>query len=156
MSPRLINRAEAQFKQSDRRREGGLVFEYSLDVFLKDASPYGTVYFARFFEWQGMCREAFWQHCLMPTSPPPTLQLITKSASMEYITAAYPFRKVVVYLSVMRVRPASTVLYISCHDHLSNQRLADGFQTIVFADATRSAILIPPPIRQVLTTYILD
>jgi len=153
MTSTLLSRADVRIQQSQRLGGGGTVFEYPIDVFLKDASPFGTVYFARFFEWQGMCREAFWARCVMPTSPPSTLQLITKSATMEFVRAARPFEGVVAALSVLAVKRVSTMIYISFYDRMTHHLLADGFQTIVFADSSRAPLVIPDPILDVLTAY---
>lgn len=155
MSPTLLSRADVCAQQTKRRLGGGAVFEYPIDVFLKDASPFGTVYFARFFEWQGMCREAFWHRCVMPTSPPQTMQLITKAASMEFVGAAHPFQGVASFLSVLAIKRVSAVAYISFYDRDAQRLLADGFQTIVFADSARSPLMIPDAIRHVLTHYLL-
>lgn len=32
-------------------------FKHELTPFLKDSNAYGNIYFARYFEWQGICRE---------------------------------------------------------------------------------------------------
>jgi len=37
----------------------GDAFEYEFVVTLKDINPYGSVYFSRYFEWQGICRELY-------------------------------------------------------------------------------------------------
>ena len=33
-------------------------FRYSIDICLKDSNAYGNTYFARYFEWQGVCPRA--------------------------------------------------------------------------------------------------
>jgi len=42
------------------KMENNNYFSYELTVYLKDVNMFGGVYFSRYFEWQGMCREAYY------------------------------------------------------------------------------------------------
>jgi enediyne core biosynthesis thioesterase len=39
-------------------------FKHSIDVYLKDSNATGNIYFARYFEWQGICREKWFFECI--------------------------------------------------------------------------------------------
>lgn len=39
-------------------------FKHKLTLFLKDSNAYGNIYFARYFEWHGICREMWFTECI--------------------------------------------------------------------------------------------
>ena len=52
--------------------------------YLKDTNLYGNIYFARYFEWQGVVREAFLYECLNnQLNLLNDYILVTKSASID-------------------------------------------------------------------------
>ena len=35
-----------------------------VDIYLKDSNAFMNTYFARYFEWQGVCRERWFHECI--------------------------------------------------------------------------------------------
>lgn len=39
-------------------------FHHVMDIYLKDSNAFMNTYFARYFEWQGVCRERWFHECI--------------------------------------------------------------------------------------------
>jgi len=126
-------------------------FSISLTVFLKDTNAEGNVYFARYFEWQGMAREAFFRKLL----PGPaikvfmngTLRLITVEASIQLVHELRLYDEVDIRVRPLNVRHTSVDLEFSYAKNPDGETIAVGKQTIAFSDSTGTLVPIP---REVL------
>ncbi|MES2771658.1 MAG: thioesterase family protein [Pseudomonadota bacterium] len=107
------------------------VFSYSFDVYLKDSNAYGNVYFARYFEWQGMCRERWFHRCIAEDMLQSQGELLTKSASQEYFHGTYPFQSVSCYLTTFGVRRCALSLQFDFF--AAGELVSTGLQEVVFS-----------------------
>ena len=39
-------------------------YPHVVDIYLKDSNAFMNTYFARYFEWQGVCRERWFHECI--------------------------------------------------------------------------------------------
>ncbi|MDE2213667.1 MAG: acyl-CoA thioesterase, partial [Candidatus Omnitrophica bacterium] len=69
-------------------------FEYEFIVTLKDINMYGTVYFSRYFEWQGICRELYFTTVENYQEIFNNITLVTKHAWNEYKKQIHAFDRI--------------------------------------------------------------
>src|ERR1700739_2505317 len=77
--------AQAQAKQT---------FTHTLSIYLKDSNAYGNTYFARYFEWQGICRERWFFECISRDMLQKEGVFITKRAEQDYLQETFPFQEI--------------------------------------------------------------
>jgi hypothetical protein len=68
-------------------------FTHSLTIYLKDSNAYGNTYFARYFEWQGICREKWFFECISRDMLQKEGVFITKHAEQDYLQETFPFQE---------------------------------------------------------------
>ncbi len=70
-----------------------LITTYQQDVnsYLKDSNADGNIYFARYFEWQGMCRELWLSAHIFPSMYNLKGAFVTKFAHNGYEVEVLPF-----------------------------------------------------------------
>lgn len=132
-----------------------LVFNCQIDVYLKDTNTYGNVYFSRYFDWQGICRERFWITSIIFDEPNIPIVLLTKHAEMIYCREVVAFQSVTAQLRIKSISRASAVARIDFLE-LDGTLIGYGFQTIVFLNPNKKIIRIPTTIRNRLTAYLAD
>jgi enediyne core biosynthesis thioesterase len=108
-----------------------LTFKHSIDIYLKDSNAYGNTYFARNFEWQGVCRERWLQQCISADLLQPQGVLITKNANTNYVRETFPFQTVECELNTQQVKNCSVTLLFRFL--VSGSLVCTGSQKIVFA-----------------------
>lgn len=132
------------------RKINRAVFTIGFMVFLKDTNAEGNAYFSRYFDWQGMAREAFFKQLLgaaigMFTSG--SLRLITVDASVRFRSELRLYDEVDIRVQPTNVRHTSVDLVFSYTKKEGGEEVATGRQIIAFANSSGSLISIP---RQVL------
>lgn len=122
-------------------------FQYEFDVFLKDTNAFGSVYFARQFEWQGLLREAWLSQTILPFLLQIGATLVTKTAHIDYIAPGMPFTKVVGTLTIKEIKNVSAVIELSFHDKETQQLISKGYQRIVLMDKNKKPLKVPDEIK---------
>lgn len=117
-------------------------FSCLIEVYLKDATAYGNVYFSNYFNWQGFCREKWFKECLFPNMLEVSGLFITKNASIEFIREVRPFETVKATLNTRNIRQASVELVINFYSE-NNDLMATGSQTIIFANLKKRISRFP-------------
>ncbi len=69
-------------------------FSHAMTIYLKDSNAYGNTYFARYFEWQGICRERWFFECIAPDMLQAEGVFITKHARQDYVHETFPFQEI--------------------------------------------------------------
>ena len=124
--------------------------------YLKDSNAYGNNYFAKYFEWQGVCREAWFYNCIAKDFLQPLGVLITKKANTEYIRETFPFQKIRCLVSVKNMKRVSFFLtFCFCDPKDENIVFARGCQQIVFANKERKLIKFPEEVIKKIAKYAL-
>ena len=117
------------------------VWQFELTPYLKDSNAYGNIYFARYFEWQGMCREKWFSECICPNMFELKGSLVTRSAYNDYVAAIMPFQKVRCELSTRKIKPTSFELVFHFYDVETNKLLSRGGQKIAMVEAGGKKLL---------------
>jgi enediyne core biosynthesis thioesterase len=128
-----------------------LTFRHSIDIYLKDSNAYGNTYFARYFEWQGICRERWLQRCIAADLMQPQGVLITKTANTDYVRETFPFQTVECELNTRQVKNCSVTLVFRFM--VAGSIVGKGSQQIVFAAHDKRIRRWPEPVLENLRKY---
>ena len=124
-------------------------FLFSKTVFLTDTNAEGNVYFARYFEWQGMAREDFFRKAVpnhMEILRSGT-RLITVHAWLKYEHELHLFDEIEIKIRTTSLKKMSMELEFTYLNKQTNQVVAIGGQKLAFADQSGQLIGIPTSIR---------
>lgn len=129
-------------------------FSMEVTAYLKDVNIYGTGYFSRYFEWQGMAREEYFMTVenyeeVMRSG----IKLITKKAWIDYIAHCYVFDKITLKIQNKNIRKFSFEMLFTYINTKTQQIIAQGGQTLVFMDHNSKLIKIPNPILNVIAKH---
>jgi len=136
------------------RRDGSFVFEKT--VYLSDTNAFGNTYFAKYFEWQGMAREAFVKRCLVPDFKQLVatgIKLITAEAYHKYKHETVVYDRVLIKLRVGPRRRSTVELLFTFTDKVTGQLVGEGRQVIAFANAKGRLIRVPEIIAKNLKAF---
>lgn len=136
---------------TDARFRAEKTFELPLDTYLKDSNAYTNIYFSRYFEWQGVCREHWFHTCITKDMLQNEGVLITKSAHNEYRHEVFPFQRVYCSLNTYQVKQCSFYLFFRFHSN--DELVSSGYQQIVFADHNREIQRFPEFILRKVRQY---
>ncbi len=129
-------------------------FKHSFEIFLKDSNAYANTYFARYFEWQGVCREKWFHDCISQDMLQTQGVFITKRAHQEYERETFPFEKIDCELNAFNVKMCSFYLLF---DFSSNgKHVSRGYQQIVFANHNKKIARLPDEIIKKIREYEID
>lgn len=124
-------------------------FVFEKIVYLHDTNIFGNVYFARYFEWQGMAREEFLRQ-IMPNIQQflkSGIRLVTIEASIQYKKEATLFDQVLIKLKVDNLKISTFDLIFTYVNRNTNEVIAVGKQKIGFTDALYNVIPIPAELK---------
>ncbi len=136
--------------QLDMPEGGQKTFDLSVDVFLKDCCPYQNVYFSRYLEWQGMCRERFLAERILPEVAFDGI-FLTKCAHQEFLDETYAFQRISVLLNTFQVRHCSSFLLFRFM--VEETLIGAGYQQIVCAGVDRQITRFPDEIYRRAKEY---
>ncbi len=136
----------------EKERRGFFLFEVT--AYLKDINVYGTGYFSRYFEWQGIVREEYFMtvknfESLMQQG----VKLITKKAWTEYKNHCFVFDKISIRIQNTNIKKYSFDMIFTYYNSRTKQIISQGGQTLVFADSRGKLIQIPEPILNVINNH---
>lgn len=142
-SDRRVGEVNYKRRNYDRRERA---FLYHRTVHLSDTNAFGSVYFARFFEFQGEAREEFLLFFLgadFPAFLEQGYNLVTVNAECKYGAPLYLYDDVLVKLQVSKL--SRTKLHLKFEIvRLSDQSIAaTGSQTIGFLTSEGKISRVP-------------
>lgn len=159
LKERRSNDRRLQSVEFDRRcfdrRDGAFVFEKT--VYLSDTNAFGNTYFAKYFEWQGMAREAFVKRCLVPDFRQLVMtgvKLITREAHHRYKHETVVYDRVIIRLRVGAPKHMSVELLFTFLDKATGRLVGEGRQVICFANAQGKLIPVPEVIAKNIRPFI--
>lgn len=121
---------------------------HNFNFTLKDATPYGNVYFSRVFEIQGIVREMWLKENNLLNSLK-DYQLITKKGHNEYIKECFPFINYKAEFIVKKINKASFIFDIEIRDEKTKEIHSKGYQKICFGKDGK-LVAIPEPFKKAL------
>jgi len=132
-------------------------FIFEKVVYLTVTNAEGNVYFARFFEWQGMAREEFFRqnvpdHLEIIGSG---VRLITANAWMTYHSECRLFDVANIRVNTANLKPASLELIFTFLKKGTGELIGRGGEKLTFA-TNGQLIHIPPSIRQNAERFLTD
>jgi enediyne core biosynthesis thioesterase len=126
-------------------------FEHSIDIYLKESNAYGNTYFARYFEWQGICRERWFHRCISADMLQNQGVFITKRAHQEYVQETFPFQTVQCEVNTYEVKSCS--FYLTFRFLVDGKLVSHGYQQIVFASHDKRIQRLPDHILKKVRGY---
>lgn len=126
-------------------------FVHSLTIFLKDSNAYGNTYFARYFEWQGVCRERWFFECIAPDMLQAEGVFITKHAQQDYVHETFPFQEISCELNAYDVRKCS--FWLEFRFFSGGELVSVGRQQIVFANHKKVISALPKHVINKIRQY---
>lgn len=133
------------------RQIGIQTFRHSIDIYLKESNAYGNTYFARYFEWQGICRERWLHQCIAQDLLQTQGVLMTKRANQEYLHETFPFQTIECELNTFEVKSCS--LYLLFRFLVDGKPVSHGYQQIVFASHDKKIKRLPEHILKKVRAY---
>ncbi len=126
-------------------------FTHTIDIYLKDSNAYANTYFARYFEWQGVCRERWFFQCISADMLRDQGVFITKHAQQDYLRETFPFQSVECRMNTFEIRRCS--FWLRFQFLVDGTVVATGRQQIVFADHERRIAPLPDPVLARVKQY---
>lgn len=149
--PQVLSRGTALLSQQMLSGTTEKTFHHAIDVYLKDSNAFMNTYFARYFEWQGVCRERWFHDCVHNNLLAAGGMFVTKRAHQEYVHETFPFQRVDCYLNTFQVRQCSAyLLFRFCVD---GNPVSMGYQQILFTDTNRRIQRFPAGIIERVKEY---
>ena len=149
--PAVLSRGTAGFSDEIMEATPSKTFHHVIDIYLKDSNAFMNTYFARYFEWQGICRERWFHECIHNNLLASGGVFVTKRAHQEYVQETFPFQRVDCYLNTFQVRQCSAYLVFRfCVD---GRPVSLGYQQILFAGTDKRIRRFPPGIIERVKEY---
>lgn len=133
-----------------------LITTYQQDInpYLKDSNAYGNIYFARYFEWQGMCRELWFSEHIFPNMFELNGAFVTKFAHNDYEMEVLPFQKIRCLLNTRHVKLASFELIFRFYNIETGLLASKGCQKVAFMNTEgKKLIKLPVDILEKIRCY---
>ncbi len=130
------------------------IFKHSIDIYLKDSNATGNIYFARYFEWQGICRERWFFECISADMLAPLGVFITKDAHQKYMHETYAFQRVDCEVTTSAIKQCSFSLIFRFY--VDGVLVSTGQQHIVFANKEKKISRLPEHILEKIRQYEAD
>ncbi|MCB4756244.1 MAG: PilZ domain-containing protein [Elusimicrobia bacterium] len=125
-------------------------------VYLTDTNAFGNTYFSRYFDWQGMAREAF-VRVVIPNYEQffmSGIRLITVEASMSYLHETKVFDDVLISLRLGELKKASAELIFDFRLKRTKQLLGIGRQRIAFINHEGKIVPMPKYVCEGLRPFL--
>ena len=133
-------------------------FFFQKMVYLGDTNAEGNVYFARFFDWQGMAREEFYRKFVPGHSEilKSGVRIITLEAQLNFRNQLFLFDEVLIEVRTRNVRTASLELVFIYRNKKTDQVVADGYQKLSFSDPGGKIMLIPLSVKESASHFLIE
>lgn len=126
-------------------------FHHVIDIYLKDSNAFMNTYFARYFEWQGICRERWFFECIDNNLLGTGGAFVTKRAHHEYVQETFPFQRVDCYLNTVKIRQCSA--YLLFRFYVEGRPVSMGYQQVLFAGPDKRIRRFPAGVIERISEY---
>jgi len=136
----------------------GKVFEYRTTVTIGDTNLLQHMYFANFFDLQGITRDLWVKEKVQNgfESIQKGLVLITRSARCDFKKDFHLFDKVLVCMQIRNLRGASADLEFKFYNETTMELHAEGSNEIVFANQNHRVCRMPENFKAAGLEYSAD
>ncbi|MBY4896906.1 thioesterase family protein [Cupriavidus sp. AU9028] len=149
--PQILNRGAVVLPHDLVETTPQKTFHHAIDIYLKDSNAFMNTYFARYFEWQGICRERWFHECIHGNLLAADGVFVTKRAHQEYVEETFPFQRVDCHLNTFQVRQCSA--YLLFRFSVEGRPVSMGYQQIVFAGKDKRITRFPKEILERVREY---
>jgi enediyne core biosynthesis thioesterase len=125
-------------------------FSFEKTVYLGNTNMFGNVYFARYFDWQGEAREAFFQKTV-PNSLEifkSGIKFVTIEAAIKYHRETRVFDEVVIKVRAENFKITTLDLVFTYVNKKTGELVAVGKQKLGFVDPQNKVIPIPEQLKK--------
>ena len=139
----------------DRRAN---TFLHERTIHLGDTNLFGSVYFARYFDFQGEAREEFLQYFMggdLPTFLAQKCGIVTIDAQCKYHRPLFVYDQVVIHLQVLIIKRTKFKLSFDIK-RMPKQTCAHAEQWIGFTNQLGKPIPIPDIVLKNLRKYLIN
>jgi len=134
----------------------GKEFVYQKKIYLGNTNMFGNVYFARYFDWQGEAREAFFEDtvagCMQLFGS--GIKFVTIEASIKYNKETIVFDEVLIKVKAENFKVTMLDLIFTYVNKKTGELVALGKQKIGFVDANNKVIPIPEELKDAWSKFI--
>ena len=123
-------------------------FNYEFIVTLKDVNMYGTAYFSRYFEWQGICRELYFMTLNNYQEVLKGVILVTKYAWNDYRKPVYAFDQILIKVQIRNIKKSSYEVIFTLINKKTSEIVSVGGETIVYMDNKGHILRIPEAVNK--------
>lgn len=148
--------ANIEYMSNEHRVEGAeqITYEQEINPYLKDSNAYGNIYFARYFEWQGICREKWFAERIFANMFELEGAFVTKYAHNDYESEVFPFQKIICLLNTRHVKKASFEIVFKFYNADTRQLVSQGSQKVAFMNTRGKKLLqLPADILEKIKRY---
>jgi enediyne biosynthesis thioesterase len=128
-----------------------ITFQHSIDIYLKDSNATGNIYFSRYFEWQGICREKWFFECISADMLQPLGIFITKEAQQKYVRETFAFQRIDCEVNTFAIKQCSFSLLFRFF--VAGQLVSTGHQQIVFANLHKKIVRLLEDVIEKIRLY---
>lgn len=126
-------------------------FTHTIHTYLKDSNANTNIYFSRYFEWQGVCREHWFQRHITPDMLQSEGILITKLAHNDYVHETFPFQSITCKLNTYNVKHCST--YLIFRFYVDDKLVSTGYQQLLLVGYDKRIKRFPELVVKRLRQY---
>lgn len=130
-------------------------YEYEQLVTFRDTNLVGNVYFSKYFDWQGQCREALLlEHYPMITEDlKQGFGMATEFAHMIYHQEAFLNDRIIVRMYVPELSRSRIAFNFKFYRKADEAFLAEGNQAIIWINAQHKPSLMPEKLYGLVINY---
>ncbi len=132
------------------------IFAFKKVVYIGDTNLEGNVYFAKYFDWQGMAREELWRKSYPLDFLKEKIVLITVEAHISYKHPLFLYDEVLIFVNTSNVRKTTFDLIFSYINKNNGLIIAEGKQTIGFSDFTGKFLPVPEPVAKEAQLFLIQ
>ncbi len=125
-------------------------FIFEKTIYLGNTNMFGNVYFARYFDWQGEAREAFF-YATVPDSLAmfrSGIKFVTIEAYIKYNKETLVYDQVLIKVKAENFKITTLDLIFTYVNKKTGELIAKGRQKIGFVDSNNKVIPIPGQLMQ--------
>lgn len=133
-------------------------FIFEKTVYLGNTNMFGNVYFAKYFDWQGEAREAFFYKTI-PDSLSifrSGIKFVTIEAFVKYNKESLVFDDIVIKVRAENFKTTTLDLIFTYLNKKTGDLIAKGRQKIGFVDQNNKVIPIPKQIKDAWNKFIAE
>ncbi|MDP2664063.1 MAG: thioesterase family protein [bacterium] len=136
----------------------GQKFEYPVFVSIGDTNMEQNVYWTRYVDWFAKAREVF----LMSIFPDflkifaSGSRIMTHETNLKHMSSAFFAEEVTLEITMGEVRRTSAKMFATFIKKGSGEKIAELWQTLVFADNQGKPVPIPQALREAVLKYVAE